>query len=112
MSSATGNMPATSAASSASKPVPMPGCARGVSRQGSAATILHLEVVNKSFIPGTLRQPHFLKHITLQVRRGEVPVVIGPSGTGKSPLLRSINFVAATDTGIVVFLGRRWSKDN
>jgi len=80
--------------------------------QEPAGTILRLEGVNKWFHRGTLRHQHVLKDINLQVTRGEVLVVIGPSGSGKSTLLRCINFVAPPDTGTVVFLGRRWSKDN
>ncbi len=76
-----------------------------------AGTILRLEGVNKWFHRGTLRHQHVLKDIDLEVTRGEVLVVIGPSGSGKSTLLRCINFVAPPDTGTVVFLGRRWSKD-
>ena len=78
----------------------------------SNGTILRLEGVNKYFHRGTLRHQHVLKDINLEVTRGEVLVVIGPSGSGKSTLLRCINFVAPPDTGTVVFLGRRWSKDN
>ncbi len=79
--------------------------------QQPAGTILRLEGVNKWFHRGTLRNQHVLKDIDLEVTRGEVLVVIGPSGSGKSTLLRCINFVAPPDTGTVVFLGRRWSKD-
>jgi polar amino acid transport system ATP-binding protein len=78
----------------------------------TAGTILRLEGVNKYFHRGTLRHQHVLKDIDLDVTRGEVLVVIGPSGSGKSTLLRCINFVAPPDTGTVVFLGRRWSKDS
>ena len=77
-----------------------------------AGTILRLEGVNKWFHRGTLRHQHVLQDINMEVTRGEVLVVIGPSGSGKSTLLRCINFVAPPDTGTVVFLGRRWSKDN
>ncbi len=73
--------------------------------------ILRLEGVNKWFHRGTLRHQHVLKDVNLEVTRGEVLVIIGPSGSGKSTLLRCINFVAPPDTGTVVFLGRRWSKD-
>jgi len=38
--------------------------------------------------------------------------VIGPSGSGKSTLLRCINFVSPPETGTVIFLGRKWTKDN
>jgi ABC-type polar amino acid transport system ATPase subunit len=74
-------------------------------------TILRLEGVNKWYHRGTLRNAHVLKDINLEVARGEVLVVIGPSGSGKSTLLRCINFVAPPETGTVVFLGRKWTKD-
>src|SRR5437667_2701462 len=77
-----------------------------------ARTILRLEGVNKWYHRGTLRNAHVLKDINLEVTRGEVLVVIGPSGSGKSTLLRCINFVAPPETGTVVFLGRKWTKDN
>ena len=77
-----------------------------------ARTILRLEGVNKWYHRGTLRNTHVLKDINLEVSRGEVLVVIGPSGSGKSTLLRCINFVAPPETGTVVFLGRKWTKDN
>jgi ABC-type polar amino acid transport system ATPase subunit len=74
-------------------------------------TILRLERINKWYHRGTLRNAHVLKDINLEVTRGEVLVVIGPSGSGKSTLLRCINFVAPPETGTVVFLGRKWTKD-
>ena len=80
--------------------------------EAQGATILRLEGVNKWFHRGTLRTIHVLKDITLEVTRGEVLVVIGPSGSGKSTLLRCINFVSPPETGTVIFLGRKWSKDN
>ncbi len=75
-------------------------------------TILRLEGINKWYHRGTLRHAHVLKDVNLEVTRGEVLVVIGPSGSGKSTLLRCINFVAPPETGTVVFLGRKWTKDN
>ncbi|MEP6753846.1 MAG: ATP-binding cassette domain-containing protein, partial [Candidatus Dormiibacterota bacterium] len=79
--------------------------------EAQLSTILRLEGVNKWFHRGTLRNQHVLKDINLEVTRGEVLVVIGPSGSGKSTLLRCINFVSPPETGTVVFLGRRWAKD-
>ena len=74
-------------------------------------TILRVIGVNKHFHRGTLRHNHVLRDINMEVVKGEVLVIIGPSGSGKSTLLRCINLVSPPDTGTVVFLGRRWSKD-
>jgi ABC-type polar amino acid transport system ATPase subunit len=56
-------------------------------------------------------QKHFgrhqvLKGIDLEVKRGEVLVIIGPSGSGKSTLLRCLNFLEEYDHGEVLFDGR------
>lgn len=40
-----------------------------------------------------------LKHVDLQVRRGEVVLILGPSGSGKSTLLRTINALETVDSG-------------
>ncbi|MEV4461163.1 amino acid ABC transporter ATP-binding protein [Microbispora sp. NPDC049633] len=56
-----------------------------------------------------------LRGVDLQVRAGEVTVVIGPSGSGKSTLLRSINHLEKIDRGYVTidgeFIGYRRSGD-
>lgn len=42
---------------------------------------------------------HVLKDINLEVKKGEVVVIIGPSGSGKSTLLRCINRLELVDSG-------------
>jgi glutamate transport system ATP-binding protein len=59
-----------------------------------------LEKVNKYF--GDL---HVLRDIDLTLRKGEVVVVIGPSGGGKSTLCRSINRLEPIDTGTILVDG-------
>ena len=49
-----------------------------------------------------------LKGIDLQVKKGEVVVVVGPSGSGKSTLLRCINFLEKPDGGEVTIEGDRF----
>ena len=44
---------------------------------------------------------HVLKDISLDIAAGERVVVIGPSGTGKSTLLRTLNFLDRPDTGVI-----------
>lgn len=48
-----------------------------------------------------------LKGLTLSVEEGEVVVIIGPSGTGKSTLLRCINYLTPPDAGEIYFEGKK-----
>lgn len=40
-----------------------------------------------------------LRGVSLQVKKGEVVVILGPSGSGKTTFLRSINFLEKADSG-------------
>ena len=51
-------------------------------------------------------QLHALKDIELTVTRGEVVVVIGPSGSGKATLCRTINRLETTDEGTITLDGK------
>jgi polar amino acid transport system ATP-binding protein len=51
-----------------------------------------------------------LEGVSLEVRRGEVLMVIGPSGSGKSTLLRCINYLEVPDGGRVTIDGIDLSK--
>jgi glutamate transport system ATP-binding protein len=57
--------------------------------------------VNKHF-----GQLHVLRDIDMTVSRGEVVVVIGPSGGGKSTLCRTINRLEPIDSGTILVDGR------
>ncbi len=46
-----------------------------------------------------------LKGIDLEVKKGEVVVVIGPSGSGKSTLLRCLNLLEQPTSGEIAFEG-------
>jgi glutamate transport system ATP-binding protein len=65
---------------------------------GEPTPLVSLQGVNKHF--GTL---HVLRDINLTVARGEVVVVIGPSGGGKSTLCRTINRLETIDEGTIIF---------
>ncbi|USC15211.1 amino acid ABC transporter ATP-binding protein [Rhodococcus sp. 11-3] len=52
--------------------------------------------VHKSF--GSLE---VLRGVDLEVRKGEVTVILGPSGSGKSTLLRTLNHLEKVDRGTV-----------
>jgi ABC-type polar amino acid transport system ATPase subunit len=65
-----------------------------------AGPMLVLEDVHKSF--GRLE---VLKGISMSVRQGDVVCVIGPSGGGKSTLLRCINLLEPPERGRIVLEG-------
>jgi ABC-type polar amino acid transport system ATPase subunit len=50
---------------------------------------------------------HVLRGIDLQVRIGEVVVILGPSGSGKSTLLRCVNFLEEPTAGTIEVDGMR-----
>lgn len=48
---------------------------------------------------------HVLKGVDMEVRRGEVVVLIGPSGSGKSTFLRCLNFLEDPTSGEIAIGG-------
>lgn len=61
-------------------------------------TILSIKNLTKSFGSNEV-----LKGIDLDVRKGEVLVIVGPSGCGKSTFLRCINCMEDPDGGEIIF---------
>ena len=56
-------------------------------------------------------QLHVLQDINLEVRPGEVVVVIGPSGSGKSTLCRAINRLETIDEGTILIDGDKLPEE-
>ncbi|RPI79788.1 MAG: amino acid ABC transporter ATP-binding protein [Desulfobacteraceae bacterium] len=63
-------------------------------------SIIQIEDVHKYF-----KKVHALRGINLNIRKGEVVVIVGPSGSGKSTLLRCINRLEEYDQGRIVVDG-------
>ena len=63
-------------------------------------TLIKIENLHKSF-----GKNEVLKGINLEIKKGEVVVIIGPSGSGKSTLLRSMNLLEEATKGKVICEG-------
>ena len=48
---------------------------------------------------------HVLKGVDIEIKKGEVVVVIGPSGSGKSTFLRCLNLLEEPSEGEIIFEG-------
>jgi phospholipid/cholesterol/gamma-HCH transport system ATP-binding protein len=67
----------------------------------SKGVSIEIEGLNKSF-----NDHHVLKDINLSIKPGETFSIIGPSGTGKSLLLRHIVKLIDADSGRIIINGR------
>ncbi len=59
-------------------------------------TIIRLTNIQKSFC-----NKQVLKGIDLEIKEGEVIVIVGPSGSGKTTLLRCMNFLERAEAGTI-----------
>lgn len=65
-----------------------------------ATPLLKLEGITKRF-----RDKTVLDNISLEIGKGQIKILIGPSGTGKSTLLHCINYLTRPDSGRILFEG-------
>ena len=59
------------------------------------STLLRVEDIHKRY-----GQEDVLKGVSFEMQKGDTKVIIGPSGTGKSTLLRCINRLTPADRGV------------
>lgn len=69
--------------------------------------VLKVEDLKKSY-----GRNEILKGVSLEVKKGETKVIIGPSGTGKSTLLACINRLVEPDHGRVLLEGEEITSRN
>jgi ABC-type polar amino acid transport system ATPase subunit len=71
--------------------------------KSGAGLLLELTDVHKSF-----GHVDVIKGVTITVRKGEHVVIFGPSGGGKSTLLRMMNLLETPDSGTLTFEGKQY----
>ncbi|HYC42420.1 MAG TPA: ATP-binding cassette domain-containing protein, partial [Noviherbaspirillum sp.] len=78
----------------------VPAGAQGVLRPEAKEPLIIAENVNKHF-----GQFHVIKDVSTKFYQGEVTVIIGASGSGKSTFLRMLNRLETHDSGRIVIDG-------
>ena len=66
----------------------------------TSADLIQVRNLKKYYNKGEIKA---LDDVSIDIRRGDVMVVIGPSGSGKSTLLRSLNLLEVPAEGQVIF---------
>ena len=72
------------------------------------ANLIQVKNLKKHFNKGEIKA---LDDVSIDIRKGDVMVVIGPSGSGKSTLLRSLNLLEVPTAGQVIFHNIDITKD-
>lgn len=68
----------------------------------NADSIIKVSSLKKHYFGGKVKA---LDGVDVEIKRGEVVVIIGPSGSGKSTLLRSLNLLELPTSGQIFFNG-------
>lgn len=77
-----------------------------------SAAVIRAQALAKTFGDGTLRK-HVLHNVDLDLRPGELTLLMGPSGSGKSTLLAIVSGLVRPDSGSVRALGKDlWNLTN
>lgn len=71
--------------------------------------ICHVDNVSKRYQMGEV-QVDALKNFSLEIRSGEILVILGPSGSGKSTLLNLLGGMDLPDSGRICFRGEKISS--
>ena len=71
----------------------------------NAVDLIHINGLNKVFVPRTGAEVRALSGINLSIKEGEFIAVVGPSGCGKTTLLRVVAGLISSSAGDVALAG-------
>jgi putative ABC transport system ATP-binding protein len=63
--------------------------------------MIRISGLQKTFEPGTHRAVEALRRVDLEIRKGDLVIVMGPNGSGKSTLMNCITGKVVPDSGSV-----------
>ena len=66
----------------------------------TSANLIQVKNLKKHFNKGAIKA---LDDVSIDIKKGDVMVVIGPSGSGKSTFLRSLNLMEEPTDGEIIF---------
>ncbi len=70
-----------------------------------------MSVISAKHVKKSFGEVEVLKDVSMDVNKGEVVVLMGPSGTGKSTFLRTLNYLEVPDGGEIYFDGMKLKND-
>ena len=73
---------------------------------GDRVPVIQLKNVSFTYSPGTAYEVNVLKHINLDIFKGQFIAVIGHTGSGKSTLIQTLNGLLAPTEGKILFEGK------
>lgn len=74
--------------------------------------VLNIDDVSKSYLDPSGQRKTILKHVKLNILEGEILLIMGPSGVGKTTLLNIIGLLDEPNEGNVVIKGKSTAKLN
>ena len=70
--------------------------------------ILHAHDLSKTYVHEGI-QNHVIKHLNLEIIKGDFTVIMGPSGSGKSTLLYCLSAMEEKE-GVFIFMNKTSQK--
>lgn len=67
--------------------------------------MLQIQNVSKTFNPGTVNEKTALRHVNLNLKKGDFGTIVGSNGAGKSTLFNAITGAFYTDEGKIILDG-------
>ena len=69
-------------------------------------SFIKINKIDKTFFPGTIREQHALKNVSLEIKDGDFITILGGNGAGKSTFLNALAGSFSLDGGEILIEGK------